>query len=75
MTGHRGFHYHFLDMTTGERANLYELSTVDSSFLLGGMLAAAAYFDEDSEAEQEVLRACPYVATGLRRAGFTSGWL
>jgi len=20
-------------------------------------------------------RACPYIATGLRRAGFTSGWL
>ncbi|MGH7860742.1 MAG: glucoamylase family protein, partial [Candidatus Dormibacteraceae bacterium] len=23
----------------------------------------------------ELLRACPYLVTGLRRAGFTGGWL
>ena len=53
-TGHKGFYYHFLDMTTGRRAGLCELSTVDSGFLLAGMLAAAAFFDQDSEAEQEI---------------------
>jgi len=41
MTGHKGFYYHFLDMTTGRRAGLCELSTVDTGFLLAGMLAAA----------------------------------
>ena len=50
-TGYKGFYYHFLDMTTGRRAQLCELSTVDTGFLLAGMLAAAVYFDQDSEAE------------------------
>lgn len=53
-TGHKGFYYHFLDMITGRRAGLCELSTVDTGFLLAGMLAAAAYFDRDSEDEQEI---------------------
>jgi hypothetical protein len=54
MTGYRGFYYHFLDITTGRRAGLCELSTVDTSFLLAGMLAAGVYFDQDSEAEREI---------------------
>ncbi|NIJ43182.1 hypothetical protein FHS78_003494 [Parvibaculum indicum] len=53
-TGHKGFFYHFLDMTTGRRAGICELSTVDTGFLLAGMLAAAAYFDRNSEDEQEI---------------------
>jgi hypothetical protein len=67
-TGHRGFYYHFLDMTTGRRAGLCEVSTVDTAFLLAGMLAAAVFFDEDSEAEQEIRR----MADALyRRADWT----
>ena len=38
----------------GRRADLCELSTVDTSFLLAGMLAAAEYFSQDSEAEREI---------------------
>jgi hypothetical protein len=53
-TGYKGFYYHFLDMITGRRAGLCELSTVDTSFLLAGMLVASAYFDRDSEDEQEI---------------------
>lgn len=53
-TGYKGFYYHFLDMQTGRRAGTCELSTVDTAFLLAGMLAAAAYFDQDSEDEQEI---------------------
>ena len=53
-TGHKGFYYHFLDMTTGQRAGFCELSTVDTSFLLAGMLAAAQYFDRESEDEQQI---------------------
>jgi len=53
-TGHKGFFYHFLDMTTGRRAGICELSTVDTEFLLAGMLAAAAHFDRNSEDEQEI---------------------
>ncbi len=48
-TGHRGFFYHFLDMETGRRAWESELSTIDTTFLLAGALAAAAYFDGECE--------------------------
>ncbi len=51
-TGYKGFYYHFLDMNTGRRAGLCELSTIDSTFLIAGMLAAAAYFDHEDEDEQ-----------------------
>ncbi|MEO5624691.1 MAG: glucoamylase family protein [Dokdonella sp.] len=53
-TGHRGFYYHFLDMRDGRRAWKSELSSVDSAFLLAGMLAAAAYFDADTPAQREI---------------------
>ncbi|HVC32939.1 MAG TPA: glucoamylase family protein [Chloroflexota bacterium] len=53
-TGCKGFYYHFLDMNTGRRVWSCELSTVDTAFLLAGMLAAAAYFDRDSGAEPEI---------------------
>lgn len=53
-TGYRGFYYHFLDMQTGRRARQCELSTIDTTFLLAGMLSAAAYFDEDAQDEREI---------------------
>lgn len=53
-TGYKGFYYHFLVMSTGHRAGLCELSTIDSTFLIAGMLAAAAYFDHDDHDEQAV---------------------
>jgi len=81
MTGHMGFYYHFLDMTTGRRAGFCELPTVDTGFLLAGMLAVAAYFDQDSEDEREIrtladalyLRAdWPWACNG--GATITHGW-
>lgn len=53
-TGYKGFFYHFLDMQTGRRAWNCELSTIDTTFLIAGALAAAAYFDFDSEDEREI---------------------
>lgn len=53
-TGYKGFYYHFLEMKDGGRAGMCELSTVDSAFLLTGMLTAAAFFDEDVAAEREI---------------------
>ncbi|HEX8199706.1 MAG TPA: glucoamylase family protein, partial [Isosphaeraceae bacterium] len=53
-TGYKGFYYHFLDMQTGRRVWQCELSTIDSAFLLAGMLTAAAYFDGDSAVEAEI---------------------
>ncbi len=53
-TGYRGFYYHFLDMKTGRRVWKSELSTIDTSFLLAGALAAAAYYEQDSAQEREI---------------------
>jgi hypothetical protein len=53
-TGYKGFFYHFLDMDTGRRVWQCELSTIDSAFLLAGMLTAATFFDRDTEAEHEI---------------------
>jgi hypothetical protein len=53
-TGYRGFYYHFLDMQSGRRAWQCELSTVDSAFLFAGMLAAAAYFNDDTTEQREI---------------------
>src|SRR5664279_5306389 len=55
-TGHKGFYYHFLDMVKGRRAWLSELSSVDTAFLLAGMLAAAAYFQQQIAEEDEIRR-------------------
>lgn len=53
-TGYKGFYYHFLDMNSGARADLCELSTVDSALLLAGMLTGAAHFDGRAPAEREI---------------------
>ena len=52
--GYRGFFYHFLDMETGRRAWESEVSTIDTTFLLAGALAAAAYFDGEAKDEREI---------------------
>ena len=53
-TGHRGFFYHFLDVTTGRRAWRSELSTIDTAIVVAGALTAAAYFDQKTDDEREV---------------------
>jgi hypothetical protein len=62
-TGYKGFYYHFLDLESGRRAWACELSTVDTTFLLAGMLAAAGYFTGDSGPEREIRE----LADGLYR--------
>ena len=53
-TGYKGFYYHFLDMQTGRRYWDCELSSIDTAFLLAGMLTAAAYFQHDTKEEDEI---------------------
>jgi hypothetical protein len=53
-TGYKGFYYHFLDMQTGRRVWDSEVSSVDSAFLLAGMLTAAEYFTRDTPEENEI---------------------
>jgi len=53
-TGHRGFFYHFLEVTTGRRVWQCELSTIDTTILIAGALTAAAYFDQATDDEREL---------------------
>ncbi|NUR45553.1 MAG: Tat pathway signal protein [Sphingomonas sp.] len=53
-TGYKGFFYHFLDMQTGARFKEVELSTVDTTILLMGVLFAGQYFDRDDPGEREI---------------------
>lgn len=55
-TGYRGFYYHFLDMNTGRRAWNCELSSVDTAFLIAGMLVAQAYYQHETAEEAEISR-------------------
>jgi hypothetical protein len=54
MSGHRGFFYHFLDMKTGTRHGTNELSTVDTTLLIGGVLFAQSYYDRADPREAEI---------------------
>ena len=48
-TGFKGFYYHFLDMNSGRRVWQCELSLVDTTLLVAGILTAGRYFDGDEE--------------------------
>ena len=52
--GYKGFIYHFLDCSTGQRAWQSEVSTIDTALLIVGALVAAAYFDRDTNEESEL---------------------
>lgn len=53
--GYKGFYYHFLDMQTGQRFSSWvELSTVDTSLLLMGVLFAQSYYDGDDPREKQI---------------------
>ncbi len=53
-SGYRGFFYHFLDMTHGERFETVELSTIDTALLMAGVLFAQSYFDRRTRDEAEI---------------------
>lgn len=54
VTGYHGFFYHFLDMETGLRFQHVELSTIDTSLLLAGVLTCRQYFDRDDAGDREI---------------------
>jgi len=53
-TGYHGFFYHFLDMTTGQRFQTVELSTIDTALLLAGVLTCQSYFTGTDPGETEI---------------------
>ncbi|MFL6725411.1 MAG: glucoamylase family protein [Sphingomicrobium sp.] len=82
VTGHKGFYYHFLDAETGLRFRNVELSSVDTTILLMGMLFAGQYFDRDHAGEREIreLSRKLYARADWNhfrsdgRAGISMGW-
>jgi hypothetical protein len=54
-TGYQGFYYHFLDPVSGQRSWESELSTIDTTVLICGVLVAAQYFDQDLAGDREIL--------------------
>ena len=53
VSGYKGFFYHFLG-DDGRRFARCELSTIDTTLLLGGVLFAQSWFDQDEPAEREI---------------------
>jgi len=53
-SGYKGFFYHFLGITKGQRFARAELSTIDTALLLGGMLFAQSWFDGNHPEEQRI---------------------
>ena len=54
VSGYKGFFYHFLDMQKGLRFARTELSTIDTTLLLGGVLFAQSWFDRDNPGERRI---------------------
>jgi hypothetical protein len=71
-----GFFYHFSDIETGERFRGSELSSIDTSLLLCGVLTARAYFQDErirSLAQQIYERVdWPWMLNGGQT--FSMGW-
>lgn len=53
-TGYKGFYYHFLKMETGKRDWNCELSTIDTTLFMAGVLSVRAYFTSDNKKEKEI---------------------
>jgi hypothetical protein len=77
MPNHHGFFYHFVDMNTGQRGWKCELSSIDSSLLLCGVLTARQHF-HDAEIQQLATKIYervdwPWMLNGSQT--FSMGWL
>ena len=65
MTGYKGFFYHFLKMDSGARDANCELSTVDTTLLLGGVLFAQSYYDRDDPREADIRALAEQIYRGV----------
>jgi hypothetical protein len=52
--GYQGWFYHFLDMNAATRSGSSELSSIDSTFLLAGILYAKQYFNGNNATETNI---------------------
>jgi hypothetical protein len=72
-----GFFYHFTDIETGARYRASEVSSIDTSILLCGILTAKAYFDDPqiSALAQQIYERVdwPWLLNG--GSTFSMGWM
>ena len=78
--GYKGFYFHFLDMQSGARVWRSELSLIDSTLLLAGVLSVALYFDQPGESEIRESAAALYERVDWHWAqnnapSLSQGWL
>jgi hypothetical protein len=52
--GYQGFFYHFLDMQTGLRSGTSEVSIIDTSLLMAGVLFSSEYFNQSTGVESSI---------------------
>src|SRR5213082_367039 len=81
VAGYKGFFYHFLDMRTAERFKTVELSTIDTSLLMAGVLFAQSYFDRDDAPEaairstaEELYERVDWPWEQVRKPSISMGW-
>jgi hypothetical protein len=81
ISGYKGFFYHFLNMRTAERFETVELSTVDTSLLLAGVLFDESYFDRDDPTEsairataEDLYRRVDWPWEQVRKSAISMGW-
>lgn len=81
VSGYKGFFYHFLDMRTAERFQTVELSTVDTSLLMAGVLFAQSYFDRGDATEtaihataEQLYERVDWPWEQARRPAISMGW-
>ena len=81
VSGYKGFFYHFLDMRSAERFETVELSTVDTSLLMAGVLFDESYFDRDDPMEsairataEELYRRVDWPFEQVRKSAISMGW-
>jgi len=81
VTSYKGFFYHFLDMKTGHRFETVELSTIDTTLLLAGVLMCQSYFDRDDPGEaairdlaERLYRRVDWTFAQVRPPAVSHGW-
>lgn len=53
-TGYKGFYYHFLKMNNGKREWKSELSSIDTAWLLAGLIFCRQYYSGETPEELEI---------------------
>ena len=71
--GYNGWFYHFLDMNTAQRASGSELSSIDTTLLLSGILYAKQYFNGTNANETSIRTMADAIFNGVNWTWMAQG--